>query len=457
MLLARWSEVDILAERMREKRVVILGAAGRDFHDFNCCFRADASTRVVAFTATQIPGIDDRCYPAALAGPRYPAGVPIRAESELSEIIREHAVDEVVFAYSDVSHAHVMHLAARANASGAAFRLLGVAQTMLSTRLPTIAVCAVRTGCGKSQTSRYVVRHLRALGLRPVVIRHPMPYGDLARQVVQRFSSYGDLDRHACTLEEREEYEGHLEAGTVVYAGVDYARILDQAQTEADVLIWDGGNNDTPFIKPDLWITVADPLRPGHELLYYPGEVNLRAADVVLINKTGSARPADVEEVARNTSSVNPSAVVIRADSALRIEGSAELAGKRVLALEDGPTLTHGSMAFGAAAVAAERAGAEIVDPRPHAVGSIAQVYRDYPHLGGVLPAMGYSESQLEELRQTIEATSCDLVLYATPVDLTRLVRLDKAAVRVRYELEDLDRPTLADQLDQFAARHRAR
>jgi predicted GTPase len=437
---------------MRERRIIIVGAAGRDFHNFNCLYRDDPHVRVVAFTATQIPGIDERIYPAELAGPRYPNGIPIAREEALTPLIVQLKATEVVFAYSDVSHAHVMHLASQVNAAGASFVLPGVDQTMLQATVPVVAVCAVRTGCGKSQTSRYVARYLAQAGLRVVVMRHPMPYGELKRQIVQRFAHYDDLAQHECTIEEREEYEAHLDRGIVVYAGVDYQQILQQAQDEADVLIWDGGNNDTPFVKPDLWLTVVDPLRPGHELKYFPGETNLRAADVIVANKVNEATSEDLETVFRNAERVNPEALLIRADSALIVEQAASLDGKRVLALEDGPTLTHGSMPFGAAEVAAKRYGAELVDPRPYAVGSIAELYRAYPHLGNALPAMGYSAEQVDDLRQTIESTPCDLVLAATPIDIQRVVRLTRPTLRVRYELEDLDSPTLAEQLQRFIA-----
>lgn len=436
---------------MAEQRVLVLGAAGRDFHNFNVCLRDVAHYRVVGFTATQIPGIANRVYPAELAGPRYPQGIPIFPESELPQLISRLDVTRVVFAYSDVSHEQVMHLASTVLAAGADFSLLGGRSTMLQAEVPVVAVCAVRTGCGKSQTSRYVAERIKRHGRRVVVIRHPMPYGELTRQVVQRFASYEDLSRHDCTIEEREEYETHLECGTIVYAGVDYAAILAQAQAEADVVLWDGGNNDTPFIRPDLWITVADPLRAGHEVAYHPGETNLRAADVVVLTKMSQASGEAVSTVQRHVVELNPKAAMVHADSMLTLEPSISLEGKRVLTIEDGPSLTHGSMPFGAARVAAERFGAgSIVDPRPCAVGSIAQLYTTYPHVGATLPAMGYSESQVAELQATINQVDADVVLYATPIDLGRLLRIAKPAVRVRYELKEVGGASLAERIDRF-------
>ncbi len=374
------------------RRVLILGAAGRDFHDFNTVFREDPASEVVAFTATQIPKIEGRRYPAVLAGPLYPKGIPIETEDELERLVRELSVDEAIFAYSDVSYAHIGHIAARVLAAGADFRLVGPQQTMLRSRVPVVAVTAVRTGCGKSPATRYLVRALKEGGRRVVVVRHPMPYGDLAKQAVQRFATLADLDRHECTFEEREEYESHIEEGTIVYAGVDYGAILEQASREADVVFWDGGNNDVPFYKPDVWVAIADPLRPGHEQGYYPGEVNVRCADIVLINKVEAARPEDVQAVARNVAALNPRAKVLQARSVVSIEGDATLVrGKRVLCVEDGPTLTHGGMTFGAGEVAARQFGAkEIVDPRPCALGSIRETLVKYPHIGKLLPAMGY-------------------------------------------------------------------
>jgi predicted GTPase len=436
---------------MAEERILILGAAGRDFHNFNVFFRNNPAYRVVAFTATQIPGIEGRRYPPELAGDGYPEGIPIEAESEMERLIKEHQIGQAVFSYSDVPYSHVMHMAARANAAGADFRLIGLNRSMLSSTKPVVAVCAIRTGCGKSQTSRYVAQKLKDAGKKVVVVRHPMPYGDLAKQAVQRLASYDDLAQHECTIEEREEYETHIENGTVVYAGVDYGKILEQAQAESDIVIWDGGNNDTPFYKPDLWITVTDPLRPGHELSYYPGETNLRRANAVVINKATVAPAADVDQVAQNAAEINPEAVVIRAESKLSVDDATTIKGKRVLTVEDGPTVTHGEMPFGAAKMAAEEFGAgEIVDARPYAVGSIKDTYAKYPHLGAALPAMGYSEQQVAELQQTINAVDCDVVLFATPIDLGKLVKVNKPAVRVRYELADMDKPTLGDQIDAF-------
>ncbi|HWO69187.1 MAG TPA: cyclic 2,3-diphosphoglycerate synthase [Actinomycetota bacterium] len=430
------------------RRVLIMGAAGRDFHNFNVVYRDDPDALVVAFTATQIPFIEDRTYPAELAGPRYPRGIPIHDEEELTRLVRELEVDDVVFAYSDVSHEHVMHKASEALAAGANFVLLGPRATMLEAEVPVVAVCAVRTGAGKSQTTRAVAATLREAGKRVVAVRHPMPYGDIASQRVQRFASFEDLDRHRVTIEEREEYEPHLAAGTVVYAGVDYAEILRAAQAECDVLLWDGGNNDLPFFRPDVHLVVADPLRVGHETRYHPGEANLRMADAVVINKVDSATPEQVAALERTVRTVNPRAVVLKAASRITVDDPAAIAGKRVLVVEDGPTLTHGEMKFGAGVVAARRHGAAgIVDPRPYAVGTIQDVYRRYD-VGPVLPAMGYSEQQLEEMEKTIDAADCDLVVVASPIDLRRVIDLSKPAVRVRYELEVLEgSPTLRDVL----------
>ena len=436
---------------MSKERVLILGAAGRDFHNFNIYFRDNDRYQVVGFTATQIPGIEGRLYPPELAGPLYPEGIPIEAEADMARIIKERKVDQVVFAYSDVTYDHVMHLAHEASTAGADFRMLGTDNSMLKAAVPVIAVCAVRTGCGKSQTSRYVAAKLKQAGKTPVVIRHPMPYGDLVRQKVQRFGCYEDLEKHECTIEEREEYETHIESGTVVYAGVDFSAIMEQAQAEADVLIWDGGNNDTPFYRPDLWITVTDPLRPGHELSYHPGETNLRGADVVVINKVTVAKPEDVDTVADNAARFNPGAVVVRAESKIFVEDPSLIEGKRVLLVEDGPTVTHGEMPFGAAKIAADQFGAAaVVDPRSKVVGSIQETYDKYPHLGKTLPAMGYSDEQRESLEQIINTVDCDTVLYATPIDLGRLLKVDKPAVRVRYELADLASPTLGEQVEAF-------
>ena len=436
------------------KNVLILGAAGRDFHNFNVAFRDSRDFRVIAFTATQIPGIANRAYPPELAGPLYPEGIPILPEDELEEIIFGERVDAVVFSYSDLSHESVMHLASRAVAAGADFWLLGAAHTQLQAAVPVVSVCAVRTGCGKSPVSRRVAQELRELGWRPLVVRHPMPYGDLAAQRVQRFASLEDLDLHRCTIEEREEYEPHIRQGSVVYAGVDYAAILRQAEAEADVILWDGGNNDTPFYCSDLEIVVADPHRAGHELLYYPGEVNLRRAQVVIINKVDTAEEPDIEIVRRNVRRVNPRAIVVEAESRVSVAGAGAIAGRRVLVVEDGPTLTHGEMTYGAGVVAARQFGAaERVDPRPYAVGSIRETFERFPHLDRLLPAMGYSETQCRELEETINRTPADLVLVATPVNLGRLLRLNKESLRVSYEIAERTRPTLREILSGFAAR----
>jgi predicted GTPase len=430
------------------RRVLIMGAAGRDFHNFNVVFRDDPDTRVVAFTATQIPFIDDRTYPAELAGAAYPDGVRIHDESELSRLIQDLQVDDVVFSYSDVSHEYVMHKASQVQAAGANFVLLGPRATMLEAEIPVVAVTAVRTGAGKSQTTRAIASTLKEAGKRVVAVRHPMPYGNLAAQRVQRFAELEDLDRHDCTIEEREEYEPHISTGTVIYAGVDYAEILQQAQGEGDVLLWDGGNNDTPFYRPNVWIALVDPLRAGHELRYFPGETNLRSADVVLINKMDSASAEQVAELETTIASVNPSATVVKADSRITVDDPDAIAGKRVLVVEDGPTLTHGEMKIGAGVVASRRAGAaEIVDPRPWAVGTIAATFEKYD-VGAVLPAMGYSDGQLEEMEKTIAAADADLVVVGTPIDLRRVISIDKPAVRVRYELDVLpDSPQLVDVL----------
>jgi predicted GTPase len=432
------------------KKVLIMGAAGRDFHNFNVAYRDDPEATVVAFTATQIPGIDDRRYPPELAGPRYPDGIPIEPEDELSDLIRRHDVDEVVFAYSDVSHEYVMHRGSEVLAGGATFTLLGPDATMLESTRPVVAVCAVRTGSGKSQTTRAVVRALRYQGRTPVVVRHPMPYGNLVAQRVQRFASYEDLREARATVEEREEYEAHLAAGTVVYAGVDYEEILKAAQAEADVVIWDGGNNDLPFFRPDVHIVVADPHRPGHETTYHPGEANFRMGDVIIINKCDTADPENVEAVERAARELNPDAVVIRADSPVTVDDPDALEGKRVLVIEDGPTLSHGEMTYGAGVVAARRQGAaEIVDPRPYAAGSLQDVYGKYP-VGPVLPAMGYSAEQIDELERTIDAAPVDVVIIATPVDLAKVADIRKPSVRVQYELEERDgSPTIAQVLEE--------
>lgn len=431
---------------MKKARVIIMGAAGRDFHNFNVCFRDNPSYEVVAFTATQIPNIEGRNYPPELAGELYPAGIPICPENELDGLIRERAVDQVVFAYSDVPHEYVMHKASQVLAAGADFRLMGAGATMIKASVPVVAVCATRTGSGKSQTTRRASDILRQMGKKLVVVRHPMPYGDLVKQACQRFASYADLDKHDCTIEEREEYEPHLDRGTVVYAGVDYGRILREAEQEAEVILWDGGNNDLPFYRPDLHIVVTDPLRAGHELRYHPGEANLRLADAVIINKVVSANPEKVAEIRQNVFSVNPDAVIVEAASPIFVDDTQSIRGAKVLVIEDGPTLTHGEMPYGAGYVAATRFGAsEIVDPRPYAVGSIAGTYAKYPETGPILPAMGYGAEQIRELEETINRTPCDLVIVATPIDLRRVLEIRHPSQRVRYELQEIGEPTLAD------------
>jgi predicted GTPase len=435
------------------RNIVIMGAGGRDFHDFNVLFRNDPETQVVAFTAAQIPGIAERVYPASLAGPRYPQGIPIRPEEELLELVRERDVDEVILAYSDLKHETVMHKASIALAAGADFRLLGPHSTMLRAAKPVVAVCAVRTGCGKSQTSRRIGRVLLDAGLRVALVRHPMPYGDLEAMRVQRFATLEDIDSSHPTVEEREEYEEPVRLGMVMYAGVDYEAILRQAEDEADVIVWDGGNNDFPFYRPDLLVVVADPLRPGHELLYHPGETNLRMADVVVLNKVDSAAADDVEAVVENVQAVNPLATVVFANSPPVLDPGPDLAGRTVLVVDDGPTLTHGEMPFGAGLVAARRAGAgRIADPRPYAVGSLREVFAKWPQLTNVLPAMGYSAEQLRELEETINAVDCDVVVTGTPIDLGRLIDSRHPLRHVRYELEELGSPTIADVLAPIAA-----
>lgn len=433
---------------MVKQRVLIMGAAGRDFHNFNVYFRGREEYAVVAFTATQIPNIDGRRYPAALAGPLYPDGIPIYPESDLTRLIGELAVDQVVFAYSDVAHEYVMHKASQVMAAGADFRLLGPHATMLTSRKPVVAIGAVRTGSGKSQTTRRVCDILRSQGKKVAAVRHPMPYGDLVSQACQRFASYQDLDAHQCTIEEREEYEPHLDRGVVVYAGVDYERILRAAEEEADVIVWDGGNNDFPFYKPDIYIVVADPHRAGHELTYHPGETNLRMADVVVINKVDTADLDPITRVRDSVRSVNPKAIMIEAASPISVGDPAAIRGQAVLVVEDGPTLTHGEMAYGAGVVAARRFGAaEIIDPRPYAVRTIADTYIKYPRTGAVLPAMGYGDAQIADLEETINNIPCDLVIIATPIDLTRVLRINRPTQRVGYELQEIGSPTLNDVL----------
>ncbi len=431
------------------RRVVIAGAAGRDFHNYNLAYRDRTDVEVIAFTAAQIPNIDGRVYPPALAGPRYPGGIPIVPEKDLADLVARERVDEVVFAYSDVTHEHVMHVASIALAAGADYTLLGPRSTALVSARPVVAVCAVRTGAGKSQTTRHVAAILRDAGKRVAVLRHPMPYGDLTRQAVQRFERYEDLDAADCTIEEREEYEPHLAAGHLVFAGIDYAAILALAEEEADVIVWDGGNNDTPFISPDLHIVVCDPHRAGHERRYHPGEANLRMADVCVVNKVDSAPPESVEAVVDSIRQANPDADVVLAASPFQVEGEPDgIRGARVLAVEDGPTLTHGEMGYGAAVLMAKLHGArELVDPRPFAVGSIQETFERYPHVTDLLPAMGYGRRQIEELRETIERSDADLVLIGTPIDLRRVIELDKPALRVTYRLDEIGEPTLADLL----------
>ncbi len=435
------------------RRILILGAAGRDFHNFNLAYRNDPATEVVAFTAAQISGIAGRHYPPALAGPLYPKGIEIADEALLERLIREHGVDQAVFAYSDVPHAHVMHLASRVLAAGADFLLLGPKRTMFDAGLPVIAVSAVRTGCGKSQTARYLSRLLRARGLRVAVMRHPMPYGELASEAVQRFVERADLDRAHCTIEEREEYEPHLDTGNIVFAGVDYQRIAAAARADADVILWDGGNNDFPFLRPDLHIVLVDPLRPGHETSHHPGEAVLRMADVVVIAKCDAASKEAVQRVGEAARRINPRAVQVRAASPIQLDGEERLRGKRVLVVEDGPTTTHGGMAYGAGYVAARRAGAQPVDPRPWAAPAIAQVFAENPHLGPVLPAMGYNAAQLEALRATIAAVPADAVVAATPIDLAALIPIEKPVLRARYEYAEVEEPGLAGELERFLKR----
>jgi predicted GTPase len=439
---------------MSRARILIMGAAGRDFHNFNTVYRGNERYEVVAFTATQIPNIEGRVYPSELSGALYPEGIPIYPEEELVHLIHKYEVEQVIFAYSDVSHAYVMHKASQVLAEGADFRLMGTKETALKSNKPVVAVCAVRTGSGKSQTTRHVCDVLQQIGHKVVVVRHPMPYGDLVAQKVQRFADYGDLDRHNCTIEEREEYEPHIDRGVVVYAGVDYEAILREAEAEADVVVWDGGNNDLPFFRPDLHVVVADPHRAGHELAYYPGESNLRAADVVVLNKVDTADLANISRVRKNVRMVNPNATIVEAASPIFVENPGAIQGKHVLVVEDGPTLTHGEMAYGAGVVAAQRFGAaEIIDPRPYAVRSIAETYEKYPGTGPVLPAMGYGEDQIRDLEETINGTPCDLVIIGTPIDLRRVINIKPPADRVRYELQVIGQPTLQEILQARFAR----
>jgi predicted GTPase len=433
---------------MSKQRVIIMGAAGRDFHNFNVYFRDNPAYEVVAFTATQIPNIEGRIYPPELAGQLYPNGIPIQPESELTALIHSLQADQVIFAYSDVPHEYVMHQASTVLAAGADYRLLGPRHTMLKSSKPVVSIGAVRTGSGKSQTTRRVCEILQSMDKKVVAVRHPMPYGNLVVQTVQRFADYGDLDEYGCTIEEREEFEPHLDRGTIVYAGVDYEAILHQAEAEADVVVWDGGNNDLPFFQPDLHIVVVDPHRPGHEVSYHPGEANLRMADVVVINKIDTADATAIAQVRRNVQAVAPQAIVVDAASPITVDDPTAIRGQRVLVLEDGPTLTHGEMAYGAGVVAAQRFGAaEIIDPRPYAVGSIMATYEKYPTTGMVLPAMGYDEAQMKELEQTINAAPCDLVIIGTPIDLGKLLHIKHPHQRVRYDLQEIGRPTLAEIL----------
>ncbi len=433
---------------MSRIRTIIMGAAGRDFHNFNTFYRDNEKYEVVAFTATQIPNIEGRKYPTELAGKLYPEGIDIYPESELPELIKKFDVDEVVFAYSDVPYDYVMHKAALVNGLGADFRLMGTKETQVKSSKPVVAICAIRTGCGKSQTTRRVAEILQNMGLKVAAIRHPMPYGDLVKQRVQRFATYADLDKHECTIEEREEYEPHIDTGVIVFAGVDYEAILREAEKEVDVILWDGGNNDFPFYETDLWITVVDPLRPGHESAYYPGEVNTRMADVVVINKVDTANGEDVMKVRENVQTLNPNAVIIEAASPISVADPSAIRGKRVLVVEDGPTLTHGGMKIGAGWVAARRFGAaEIVDPRPFAVGEIAATFEKYPDTGNVLPAMGYGDQQIRDLEKTIDAADVDMVIIGTPIDLTRVLKINKPSQRVGYSLDEIGKPDLEDVL----------
>jgi len=432
---------------MAKRKVIIMGAAGRDFHNFNCLFRNNPEVEVVAFTATQIPDIEGRVYPPELSGPLYPKGIPIHAEEELEQLVREHGVDEVWFSYSDVSHAYVMNKGSHVVSWGASFGLCSATRTMLPSSKPVIAITAVRTGVGKSQTTRYVSRVLKAMGKRVVAVRHPMPYGDLTRQICQRFETYQDLEDHQCTIEEREEYEPHIDHGFVVYAGVDYERILREAEKEADVILWDGGNNDTPFFKPNLHITLVDPHRPGHEIGYYPGETNFLMADLLIVNKVQTADPVKVQEVLDNCHKFNPGARTIKCASTISVDKPELITGKRALVVEDGPTLTHGGMTYGAGWFAAKNAGAaEIVDCKPYAVGTIAETYRKYPNAGQILPAMGYSDEQIADLKATIDATPADVVVEGTPISLSRILKTNKPIAEVTYELEELE-PGVIEEL----------
>lgn len=435
---------------MKPKKIIICGAAGRDFHNFNVLYKHDPDINVVAFTATQIPDIDGRNYPKELSGPNYPQGIPIYDEKDLEKLIIAHDIDEVVFSYSDVPYKHVMHLGSRAMAVGAAYSFVSPVKTMIKSKKPVISVCAVRTGCGKSQTARAVSDILTNMGLHVIAIRHPMPYGDLIRQKVQRFATIEDLKKHKCTIEEMEEYEPHIDRGRVIYAGADYEAIVREAEKEADVILWDGGNNDTPFYKPDLEIVVTDPHRVGHEMAYFPGEINFLRADVIVINKIDSADAENVTKLEENIKKYNSKAIVIRANSKLELDHADLIKDKVILAVEDGPTLTHGEMKYGAAVVAAQRFGAkEIIDPRPWTVGTISDTFKKYPAIGKLLPAMGYGEKQVKDLEETIRNTPCDTVIIGTPIDLNRVVKIDKPSVRVKYELEEISVPTLKTILEE--------
>jgi predicted GTPase len=436
---------------MNPRRIIIMGAAGRDFHNFNIYFRDNKNYQVVAFTATQIPNIEGRSYPPALSGDLYPEGIPIYPEDQLASLIQKEKIDEVVFAYSDISYDYVMHRASLVMSAGADFKYMGLKTTQLESKVPVIAVCAVRTGCGKSQTTRRIGQILRSKGKHVVVVRHPMPYGDLTKQRVQRFERYVDLDAHHCTIEEREEYEPHLDMGNIVYAGIDYQDILQKAEEEADLILWDGGNNDMPFFKPSLLIVVVDPHRPGHELSYFPGEINFRTADVVIINKIKTATEENIGLIKKNIQNTNPKAVVIEAASPLTVSDPEKIRGKRALIIEDGPTLTHGGMKFGAGYIAAQENGvSEIVDPRLWVRGSITKIYDKYPDIGKLLPAMGYDKVQIQDLEETINAVDCEVVIIGTPIDLTKIITINKPAVRVQYHLEEIGKTTLEDVLKSF-------
>ncbi len=435
---------------MKKKRIIICGAAGRDFHNFNVLYRDDRQTEVVAFTATQIPDIDGRVYPKELSGPDYPQGIAILDEKDIVELITKHDIDEVVFSYSDVPYKHVMNIGSKVMAAGAAYSFVSPVKTMIRSTKPVVSVCAVRTGCGKSQTSRAVSRILTGMGLKVVAIRHPMPYGNLASQKVQRFASLEDLKKHQCTIEEMEEYEPYLERGRIIYAGVDYEAIIRQAEQEADIILWDGGNNDTPFYKPDIEIVVTDPHRAGHELSYYPGQINFLRADVIVINKVDSADPEDVIKLEDNIRQYNPKAIVVKANSQLELDNPGLIKDKSVLVVEDGPTLTHGEMKYGAGVVAAQRFDAkEIIDPRPWTVGSITETFKKYPGIGTLLPAMGYGAQQVKDLEQTIDKTPCDTVIIGTPINLNRIIKINKPTVRVKYELQEISSPNLKNILEE--------